>query len=498
MTTLVLAWLLAAPPSAADTWPINQRNLRVPIRVDPARRSEIKELHLFVSSDLGRTWNQQGVAPPDQDAFPFFAPTDGVYWFSVEVIDQRGNRDPADIYRAPPAQKVFIDTLRPLVRVTAAERQGDEVVVAWEIQEDYPDIGTFRLEWRSADNPAGAWAPVPVAVAPALIGQARFRSPISGPLAVRVALQDTAGNPGEASRDALAGTSPAAAPAPGYAAAAYPGGAPQTYAPPAAPAWEAPRQDAAPYGATNYQTVNPSVQEPSRLVASSQGSAGAYAAPPAYGQRSGGLSPIQLVNNTQVNLAYAVTGLGPSGFGKASLFVTRDEGQTWQLLTEDTSQHPQLTADLPGEGVYGFRIVVQSKAGLGKRPPVGGDLPELRVEVDTKAPVAKLYAAEADPGQRNALLLKWEATDKNLAANPVTLEWAEQPDREWQSIARELPNTGRYSWRLPPAIPAQVYLRLTVRDQAGNVAVAQTDRPQLIDLSEPEGRLLGLQGALSR
>lgn len=496
MTTLVLGWLLVATPAPADTWPMNQRNLRIPIRVDPARRAEIRELHLFVSSDLGRTWNQYGVASPDQDAFPFFAQTDGVYWFSVEVVDQRGNRDPPDIYRVPPAQKILVDTLRPVIRIAAAERQGDDVAVAWEIQEDYPDLSTFRVEWRGADNPAAAWTPVPVAVAPALVGQARFRAPVSGPIAVRVALADTAGNPGEATRDVVAGTGPA----PAYSAAAYPApgpqtypqAAPQNYAPTAAPAWEPPRHDVNPYASTNYQTMNPALGDASRPVASSQGPVGTSAGAPAYPPRSGYLPPVQLVNNTHVNLAYEVRGLGASGFGKACLYVTRDEGQTWQLLTEDTNQTSQLAADLPGEGVYGFRIVVFSRAGLGKRPPAGGELPEMRIEVDTKAPEAKLFAAEVDPAQREALLLKWEATDKNLAANPVTLEWADQPGH-WQPIARELPNTGRYSWRPPPGIPPQVYLRLTVRDQAGNVAVAETDRPQLIDLSEPEGRLLGLK-----
>jgi hypothetical protein len=39
---------------------------------------------------------------------------------------------------------------------------------------------------------------------------------------------------------------------------------------------------------------------------------------------------------------------------------------------------------------------------------------------------------------------------------------------------------------VPEDTPPKVYLRLSVRDTAGNVAVAQTPQPVLIDLTEPE------------
>jgi hypothetical protein len=43
---------------------------------------------------------------------------------------------------------------------------------------------------------------------------------------------------------------------------------------------------------------------------------------------------------------------------------------------------------------------------------------------------------------------------------------------------------------VPHNIPVSVYLRLRVRDEAGNEGVAMTGEPQLVDLSEPEGHLL--------
>jgi len=89
--------------------------------------------------------------------------------------------------------------------------------------------------------------------------------------------------------------------------------------------------------------------------------------------------------------------------------------------------------------------------------------------------------------------------DRNLAADAITLEWAERKEGPWNLIADKLPNssatgtlpprvTGSYVWQLPERMPSRVFLKLTVRDSAANVAEAKADKPQLIDLSVPETR----------
>src|SRR5262249_48107973 len=123
------------------------------------------------------------------------APADGLYWFNICVVDTQGRREPSDIFRSAPRQKVLIDTLQPNIRVVSAERQGDDIVVAWEIQEEHPDLATLKLEYRAVDAPAWMWTPVNIT--PALIGQARFRVTTFGPLAVHMEMTDQAGNKGE-------------------------------------------------------------------------------------------------------------------------------------------------------------------------------------------------------------------------------------------------------------------------------------------------------------
>jgi hypothetical protein len=210
----------------------------------------------------------------------------------------------------------------------------------------------------------------------------------------------------------------------------------------------------------------------------------------------GGTAPAQVTGGTHVSLDYEVTKVGPSGVGSVELWLTQDEGRTWKRHAEDLDLRPPFDVDLPGDGTYGLYLVVRSRSGLGRRPPQAGDLPQMRLEVDATPPAVQLFAPEPDARQRDALVLSWNARDRNLAPNPITVQWAERPDGPWQMISADLPNTGRYNWQLPANIPARVYLRLTARDAVGNNGASVTAQPVLIDL--PEAQLIGLSGTTRR
>jgi hypothetical protein len=205
----------------------------------------------------------------------------------------------------------------------------------------------------------------------------------------------------------------------------------------------------------------------------------------------------QITNTTQITLNYRVDRIGPSGVGAVDLYLTKDEGRTWIRYAEDADLTPPMVVDLPGEGVFGLRLVVTSKAGLGRRPPQSGDVPDIRVEVDMTAPVVKMYRPEPDPRKRDAIVLTWEASDHELAANPITLQWAERPDGTWNTIATDLANSQRYVWTVPQNL-VQVYLRVVARDMAGNQGFDETAEPILVDLHEPEAKILGISSGIRR
>jgi hypothetical protein len=233
-------------------------------------------------------------------------------------------------------------------------------------------------------------------------------------------------------------------------------------------------------------------------------------------QNLGGYSPaVEITNKKVMKIDFEVAKFGPSGLGGVDVWMTTDNGQTWELSKGDhkpilpnpgearganTPLQGSVQVSLPREGVvYGISLRVKSRAGLGKAPPQPGEPPEMRVELDTTLPEAKLYGPEPDGSRSDALNMRWEATDKNLAANPITLEWAPQRTGPWYFIgAAELPNTGKYSWQVPADVPPSVFLRLTVRDAAGNTAVAQTQEPVLVDLTVPEAKIRRPTGPLNR
>jgi hypothetical protein len=559
--TLTLALLSLVPvANPSDVVPMNARNFQIPIHINDGQRSKIKELILFSSADAGATWQQAAVATPDKDAFVFYAPADGVYWFNVCVVDLQGNREPPDIYKSAPRQKVLVDTLTPGIRIVSAERQGDEIAVTWQIQEDHPELSTLKLEYRTPDSPAWMW--YQAAATPALSGGARFRVVQPGPVSLRLQMADQAGNVGTAQAEvpaqnappnpalsAVTSNSPSAPAAMGSAVGSMgsavgnlpppqnvqqpnvPANSPPSNFPPSPSPSMAGQTSAqyapAPVSTTavpeNPQLVQPTslAQQDARAVAERAWTAasnsrptasmasdpvgqsmtaapatGSAAAAQAAGQRwpyDNGVK-LQVTNNPQVTLDYEVTKVGPSGVGSVELYMSLDDGRTWQRYADDPDLKPPMTVNLPGEGVYGLRLVVGSRAGLGRKPPQPGDPPQMRIEVDTTPPVARLNNPQPDPHRRDALTLTWTATDHNLSPNPITLQWAERPDGNWQNIAADLPNTGRYTWQLTPNLPYRLHLRLLVRDTAGNTAVDEIPEPVLIDLHEPEGQLLGIVG----
>ena len=512
---MILASLTLAQ-APADPIHLNRRDISIPITFEASRRGELREILLFASWDQGRTYQQVAAVKPDQNRFAFQAPNDGTYWLKVACINRQGKQEPENIQAVPPNLKFIIDTMKPVVRTLTARRQGDEITIAWEILEDHFDPQAFQLEYQAKDS-LSFWTRIQAA--PGLVGQAHFRPPTPGPIVVRLVAKDLAGNQSFSVAE-VAGDIRAVSYSPKNAAAPS-NAAPPVLPPPAPPPTIAtPVVNSVPPPLPTdivKQPRNPpnhnwtaaseiSTGPPEKVVATSREP---VAPPPpvipppvkevvpAAAVRK--LPPLKYVNRPEVVLEYQLAKVGKSGIGSVDLWWTQNDGQSWELYATDpeakgSTQNGvyQRTVDLPGKGVYGFVLVVKSRAGLGKAPPKAGDVPEIRVEVDTTPPLAELFAPSPDPQHPNALVLKWNARDDNLTYNPITLEWAEKREGPWHSIADAIPNDGRYSWQPPDVLPVAVYLRLRVRDLAENESVAVTPEPQLVDLSEPEGRLLNV------
>jgi hypothetical protein len=523
--------LLTVHQTPASEYHILERDFEIPISFkDPRRRNEVQELTLFVSQDKGALWGMADKPrAPTEKAFVYHAKADGSYWFIVQEKDRGGRLNPSDLARARPSQQIVVDTLKPRVQVTAERVPNSEDVLArWTITEEHPDPHSVRLDYHTAAMPSGQWTPLSPDVQSAQ-GEKRFNPASAGEVRVRVQIKDLAQNLGQGEAVVAAVGAPAAAAAPSGSENTTFGVIPTTQTTP--PGTLASRQTTpsagvipppsppTPTGASLPLTppaeLNATPRTPA-IAAPSPGGGDRSPATPGFTPETphGALPPLKIVKERQVKLDFEVAKFGPSGLGGgADVYVTVNEGASWTRLPNElpvslppttdlrgaTPVRGSVSVQLPAETtIYGFIVAVKSKAGLARQAPKPGEPPQVRIELDASPPKAELIRPVPDQNQRDTLILAWNAVDRNLPANPITLEWAEHKEGPWRIIGEgPLPNNGQYPWHLPEGIPSRVFLKLTVRDTAGNAAEAKTDKPELIDLSVPETSIIGV-GPASR
>jgi hypothetical protein len=201
----------------------------------------------------------------------------------------------------------------------------------------------------------------------------------------------------------------------------------------------------------------------------------------------------QLLNTTRASLDYRIDQVGPSGVGKVEVWLTADQGHSWQRLCEDKNRHSPTEFDLPGDGVFGVRVVVTNGNGFGGRPPVAGDQPHCWIEVDTVPPSLQLRDLEPITNG-GSIDIRWTASDKNLGSEPVNLFYATRKEGPWQPLAMHLKNDGHYLWNFPRDGAGQFFLRGEVTDLAGNVAKCDLATPVVLDMTEPRASVVGITG----
>jgi hypothetical protein len=204
-----------------------------------------------------------------------------------------------------------------------------------------------------------------------------------------------------------------------------------------------------------------------------------------------------LTNSRRFSLDYDVEAVGPEGVAEVELWGTIDSGSTWVKWGADPDRASPFDVEVNGEAIYGFRIVIVGKSGLATSSPQPGDAADIWVGIDSTRPAAHLTGAAYGQGEAAGKLdIRWDANDANLGPRPITLAISDRPDGPFAPIAAGLPNTGQYFWEFDPRSPRQIYLRLEVRDEAGNIAIDQLTEPIKVEGLEPKGRIRGFNPAV--
>jgi hypothetical protein len=209
-----------------------------------------------------------------------------------------------------------------------------------------------------------------------------------------------------------------------------------------------------------------------------------------------GPSTIRFVNTDRISFNFKIEDVGTSGIAGVELWYTEDQGRSWRKYAENFSKDPPYVVTMDGEKLYGFTLIARSGVGKGEQAPQKGDAPQVYVQIDKTKPDVRLEGAKVGSGpDGNTLTLNWTARDQFMRPQPITISYCERMGDEWKPIARDLDNTGRYVWKLPPDVPPRMFVRVEAVDRAGNIGTADTPEEVIVDLKVPRVINVGVEGS---
>lgn len=204
-------------------------------------------------------------------------------------------------------------------------------------------------------------------------------------------------------------------------------------------------------------------------------------------------APVNFISTKRFRLPYGIDSIDPSGVGRIDLWMTRDDGKTWNNWGTDPDSKSPFPVEVQDDGRYGFRIVVQSKEGLAGLGPSSGDDADIWVNVDSQSPLVQIKSVPYGRGSEiGTLVINYAATDNYLTLKPISLAYAASPMGPWNEIESGLRNEGRYVWKVDPQAPANIYLRIEAIDQASNVGRHLLSQPVDISGLAPSGSIHGV------
>lgn len=522
-----------AAEAETDVLFTKQQEFRIPFQLEPPESPEQApvEVQLYVSDTQGREqWPLVDRQAPEGNGFTFVAPRDGEYWFVVRTLDRQGKLLPEVEGPTEAELKVVVDATWPKLDVEGLVGESGEIMIRWQGGDSHVAADRPQVEYRSARQADSPWRLV--AVNEGLNGVA-ILPPSPEPIVVRAQLGDLAGNvtvvemlvdpaskaaaqgvvvqgPGAAAPAAPradvaavpSNRSPRAAsgaPVGGYPVAGAPADAPNYIGPVAGPAATAPIATAV---AANLGSAAPNAnpanrppvyrnetaggEAPQFQTVDKAGKSQEFARGGNFIRRDGLPSGVRadVVNSPRFLLEYDINAVGASGVSRVELYGTTDGGESWKLVGADLDKTSPMEVNVDKDGVYGFSFVVSSGAGVAAKKPERGGAPQKWVMVDTQKPKAELKAIEQGPD--GEYVIRWEADDRQLASKPIALTFSYAPNGPWYPIAAGVENEGSYRWAAGKRAPKQLFVRMTVRDLAGNATVVDSSRVTVADRLQPQ------------
>jgi RNA polymerase sigma factor (sigma-70 family) len=149
------------------------------------------------------------------------------------------------------------------------------------------------------------------------------------------------------------------------------------------------------------------------------------------------------------------------------LYVSKDNGHTVEIADRKPPTAQRFHYQAPDDGIYWFVVGTESKEGRARPIDVPMDSPAIRIWVDTVRPEAKLQLVQR---RKSMISVRWDVDDENLDKLSIQLEYQRIDDKEWTKLPIKPATEGHHDWNIPDDI--EVWVRLRVRDKAGNESIA--------------------------
>lgn len=189
---------LELPPAIVTS----QTQFEIPFRTDDLQ-GRLVEVQLYVSTDLGKSWNVYARQSPITTRIPFQSVGDGEYLFALKTLDRDGRLLPTG--PPIPTLRMVIDTVQPELALQVEPDKSGRIAIAWRSTDQNLDKNTLRISYRSnGANLPNTWLPLgtgkPITsdqAADATLFQDRvtwFPDTTADAIVLKAEIQDFAGN----------------------------------------------------------------------------------------------------------------------------------------------------------------------------------------------------------------------------------------------------------------------------------------------------------------
>lgn len=137
----------------------SQTQFDIPFNTDDLE-GRLVEVQLYVSTDLGESWNLYARQSPQKKKIPFQSVGDGEYLFALKTLDR--DRRLLPIGPPIPTLRIAIDTQDPQLQLQIDPDKDGRIAATWLAEDSNLDRSSLSLSYRIAEpNAPATWVPVP-------------------------------------------------------------------------------------------------------------------------------------------------------------------------------------------------------------------------------------------------------------------------------------------------------------------------------------------------